>query len=132
MAPDRNRPLDLEMRAIRVLDALGMWAPPGRSSTITWLGETRHPEVRIDLAAFVAKFEPMCFRHVLSVHDNGWGIEHPLRCRPNLTACAVRQAAARYFETFITDPPGSFTGRFEVTVIGDHLAIGGPVQDDPR
>lgn len=34
-------------------------------------------------------------RHVLQISANGWAIQHPLACRPDLLSCPVHQAAGK-------------------------------------
>lgn len=59
-------------------------------------------------------------QHVIAFRPDGWTIQHPLSCRPNLFTCPVNAAA----ETL--DGPPVALGRYECSVndIGDRLLIG--------
>jgi len=57
--------------------------------------------------------------HVIELRDDGFTIQHPLSCRPNLFDCIYNYAAANMPEL------GQHSnGRFKVTVEGDELIIG--------
>ncbi len=54
--------------------------------------------------------------HIVDVKESGWGIQHPIACRPDLTGCAVHRAACeqwvgipapvgRYRVDFLPDSP---------------------------
>lgn len=64
-------------------------------------------------------------RHVIEFRADGWTIQHPLACRPNLFDCPVNRVAERE----LTEPPISHgrqvLGRFECDVNGgaDRLLI---------
>ncbi|MDG4749338.1 hypothetical protein O7630_34615 [Micromonospora sp. WMMD718] len=70
--------------------------------------------------------------HVIEFRADGWTIQHPLSCRPNLFACRVNRAAERDLAN-IDRPP--FLGRYECAAndLGDRLHIGDRVdQEDAR
>lgn len=46
--------------------------------------------------------------HVIDLRVDGWTIQHPLSCRPNLFACPVNRAA----ENDLTDCPSQAPGRY--------------------
>ena len=47
--------------------------------------------------------------HVVDVQPDGWAIQHPLACRPDLISCPVHRAAMAQW----SDPPGP-VGRWRV------------------
>lgn len=56
--------------------------------------------------------------HVVDVNAGGWGIQHPLACRPDLTACTVHMAAVRQWE----GPPAPI-GRYRLYMLdGGYLS----------
>lgn len=62
--------------------------------------------------------------HVIEIREDGWTIQHPLACRPNLFDCPVNRAAGRE----LREPPGEF-GRFECGLADDgNFIIGSEVQ----
>ena len=61
--------------------------------------------------------------HVVQVREDGWGIQHPLGCRPALTECAVHRAVMQW-----GGPPVP-AGEYEVGPLGE---IVGPYNEpDP-
>lgn len=70
--------------------------------------------------------------HIVDLREDGWTLQHPLSCRPNLFDCPINKAAERD----LIDPPaelGRFTcglgddGRFE---IGDRIEAALAQTDD--
>lgn len=57
-------------------------------------------------------------RHIIELRDDGFTIQHPLSCRPNLFDCIVN-FAAREHEEFGQHP----NGRFYCTYDGDQLML---------
>jgi hypothetical protein len=59
--------------------------------------------------------------HTIEFGANGWTIQHPLACRPNLFDCPVNRIAAAEFYL-----PQGLLGRFECSLndLGDTLLIG--------
>jgi hypothetical protein len=58
--------------------------------------------------------------HIVDFRENGWTVQHPLSCRPNLFDCKVNKAAERD----LTEPPAEL-GRFVCELDGDgQFAIG--------
>ena len=47
-------------------------------------------------------------RHIIDFRDDGWTIQHPLTCRPNLFACPVNRAAGQQ----VTAEPATGLGRY--------------------
>lgn len=78
-----------------------------------------------ELTAF-GRLAPVDDRHILQVDATGWGIQHPLACRPNLLSCPVQLTAAPELAAAKamgrTIPPG----RYECSVgdFGDTFQIG--------
>lgn len=66
--------------------------------------------------------------HIIELRADGWTIQHPLACRPNLFDCPVNRVAERD----LTDAP-AMLGRFECQIndLGDRLLIGDPAGDRP-
>lgn len=58
-------------------------------------------------------------QHIIEFRLDGWTIQHPLSCRPNLFDCPVNRVAARDF----VQVPES-TGRFYCTLAEGQLVIG--------
>lgn len=56
--------------------------------------------------------------HVIDLREDGWTIQHPLSCRPNLFDCIYNMAAA----TLVSAGPRP--GRYRVTVEDGHLHLG--------
>lgn len=65
-------------------------------------------------------------QHVVDLRENGWTIQHPLSCRPNLFDCPVNSAA----EVQLTEPPGEL-GRFTCGLAEDGELIIGALVDEP-
>jgi hypothetical protein len=61
--------------------------------------------------------------HIIDLREDGWTIQHPLSCRPDLFACPVNRAAGQA----LTEPP-DVLGRFPCRVgeNGKSLIIGPP------
>jgi hypothetical protein len=53
--------------------------------------------------------------HVAEFTDEGWSIQHPLPCRPDLQGCEVHKAVAEEAE-FIGGSPVEELGRYVVTL----------------
>jgi Family of unknown function (DUF6085) len=62
-------------------------------------------------------------RHIIELRVDGFTIQHPLACRPNLFDCPVNQAARRDLDS----PPGPGPGRYYCDLADGWLAIGDPV-----
>lgn len=54
--------------------------------------------------------------HVIEIREDGWAIQHPLSCRPNLFDCTANQ--------FAMDSENLPLGRYRVMANGDWLIIG--------
>ena len=65
--------------------------PDGDRMEVTVYVEQLEDEVA-ELKARLAKFEGDT-RHVVELHDDGWTIQHPLSCRPDLFSCGYNMAA---------------------------------------
>ncbi len=50
--------------------------------------------------------------HLVELRDEGWTVQHPMSCRPNLFACEVNRAAERGL-TAVPDSLGVFECRAE-------------------
>lgn len=59
--------------------------------------------------------------HIIEFRPDGWTIQHPLACRPNLFACPVNRAAEHDLAGGEV-PPGRY--ECEVNDIGDRFLIG--------
>jgi hypothetical protein len=57
-------------------------------------------------------------RHIIDLREDGWTIQHPLACRPNLFACLVNKAAGED----LTGPPVEI-GQFYCDVADGRLTI---------
>lgn len=60
-------------------------------------------------------------RHIVEFRADGWTIQHPLSCRPNLFACEVNRAAGRE----LTEPPAEL-GVFACRIEGGRFVVGDP------
>lgn len=65
-------------------------------------------------------------RHIIDLREDGWTIQHPLSCRPDLFSCPVNRVVSEELRD-----PLDFTGRFEVGLNddGDTFVIGDRVED---
>jgi hypothetical protein len=63
--------------------------------------------------------------HIIEFRAEGWTIQHPLACHPDLSACPVNRLA----EAQLTRPP-KVLGRFECSIgdLGDTLMIGDRIE----
>ena len=57
-------------------------------------------------------------RHVIELRDDGWTIQHPLSCRPNLFDCIVNFAAMKVDDLYHRP-----SGRYYCTVDNDKLVV---------
>ena len=55
--------------------------------------------------------------HIAEFRDDGWGLQHPLRCRPDLIGCAVNRAVSTLCDE--SDEPPRPVGRYVVTLDDD-------------
>jgi len=71
-------------------------------------------------------------QHVIEIRTDGWTIQHPLSCRPNLFDCPVNRVAEADLEP-LTGPPAP-PGRYECGVndIGDRFLLGDRVDQEVR
>lgn len=63
--------------------------------------------------------------HVIELRGDGWTLQHPLTCRPNLFACPVNRAAEGQAHA------QSGPGRYECWLDGDELIIGERIEEQP-
>lgn len=77
--------------------------------------------------AVIAELRLADTRHILDLRADGWTLQHPLTCRPNLHDCAVNRLAS---EQLIAPPAPP--GRYEVKAsdLGDRLLILDRVDDE--
>jgi hypothetical protein len=57
--------------------------------------------------------------HLIEFRPDGWTIQHPVRCRPNLFACPVNRVAGEQ----IDGPPASGPGVYECDVEDGTLVL---------
>lgn len=55
--------------------------------------------------------------HVVDLRTDGWTVQHPLACRPNLFACPVNRAAERD----LTERPSQAPGQYVCALNADGL-----------
>lgn len=93
-----------EILTVRPGDRLMVVFPPGAITEphdldrLKALMEERFPDVEMVLLAGVAQVvhqpaEPVDEPHLIEFREDGWTIQHPLRCRPRLFDCPVNRAA---------------------------------------
>ena len=58
-------------------------------------------------------------RHIVDLRADGWTIQHPMACRPNLFNCPVNQAASRD----LTEPPSLDPGQYYCDLADGWFAI---------
>jgi len=80
--------------------------------------KTQNKALRAELETY--RRDPV---HVIELRDDGFTIQHPLSCRPNLFDCIYNYAAASTAE--LGQHPN---GRFKVTTEGEDLIIGEEVR----
>lgn len=87
-------------------------------ATVAWVNEVT-PEVVLGLIARLraaeAELVKIDRRHIVTFSRTGYGLQHPLPCRPNLLGCPVHKALAR--RRSIDRPPGKYV----VTLVDKHL-----------
>lgn len=73
-------------------------------------------------------------QHVVEFRDDGWAIQHPDACRPNLLDCVIHDAVAHEMSAY--SGPGSpyLVGRYVVTLDADsrQAKYRGPLDDDKK
>ncbi|WFF07226.1 DUF6085 family protein [Micromonospora sp. WMMD1076] len=72
-------------------------------------------------------------KHIIEIRPDGWTIQHPLSCRPNLFDCPVNRAGEAEMAS-LKCPPAP-PGRYECFVndLGDRFLLGDRVdQEDAR
>lgn len=57
--------------------------------------------------------------HLIEFREDGWTIQHPVRCRPNLFACRVNRVSAEQ----VDGPPASGLGVYECDVDDDGTLV---------
>lgn len=84
-------------------------------------------EALIEQLAAVNELKLRDTRHILDLRADGWTLQHPLTCRPNLHDCAVNRLASEQLSV----PPAP-PGRYEVEAndLGDLLCILDRVDDE--
>lgn len=58
--------------------------------------------------------------HLIQFREDGFTIQHPLSCRPNLFACAVNRVA----HTDLAEPPAHGVFEARLNEAGDRLLVG--------
>lgn len=82
--------------------------------------ETENEHLRAEILALHQELETYHrdTGHIVDLREDGWTIQHPLSCRPNLFDCIYNFAAARVLQI------GGIPGRYQVTVDAGELIIG--------
>jgi len=77
-------------------------------------------QLKGELAAYKQSMDakPWHERHVVELREDGWAIQHPLSCRPDLLNC-IANTAAMTMEDLCHYP----NGRYYCTVHNDELII---------
>jgi hypothetical protein len=58
--------------------------------------------------------------HLINFTEDGWTLQHPLSCRPNLFTCRVNKLSSEQ----ITEPPTAGLGTYAIEVQNDVLILG--------
>jgi hypothetical protein len=64
--------------------------------------------------------------HVIEVREEGYGLMHPIQCRPHLLDCPVQKACAAMWE------PPAVPGRYTISLtLGGEVVIGDLTEEEP-